>query len=46
MQTDLRVLIPEHVDTFTDLLESPGGLGLACVLCCVPCCNVPIAFTG
>lgn len=35
-------MVLQHVDPFTNLLERPGRLGLACLLRCLPC--VPVAL--
>lgn len=46
MHADLRVLVLQHVDPFTNFLERPGRLGLARLLGCLPCRDVPVALAG
>lgn len=38
----MGVLVLQHVDPFTDLLERPGGFGFAGLLCRLP--GVPVAL--
>lgn len=44
-QANLGVLVLQHVNPFTNLLERPGRFSLARLLHCLPCCDVTIALT-
>lgn len=45
-QAQLGVVVLEHVNSLTNLLECPCGLGLARLLSCVPGYHIPIAVAG